>query len=70
MILDLILIAIIVAQQGFYLWQIQKLLDKAMSRSYTEYTQAKRPPKPRGEAIDSSPDEDLGALQEFSTFQI
>lgn len=32
---------IVLLQQGFYSWQIHKLLDKSMSKSFPEYIQSK-----------------------------
>jgi hypothetical protein len=32
---------IVLLQQGFYSWQIHKLLDKSMSKSFPEYVQTK-----------------------------
>ena len=31
---------IVLFQQGFYSWQIHRLLDKSMSKNYAEYIQA------------------------------
>lgn len=62
--LDWCLFAIIGIQQAFFMWQVQKLVDKTMSRSYTEYIRATDPPKPQIR-LDDSPNEDLGPLAEF-----
>lgn len=59
-----VLCALLAAQQIFYLWQIQKLVDKLMSRSYTEYATAKVPPIKV--EVPADPPEDLRTLQEFS----
>lgn len=59
-----VLSAALFYQQLFYLKQIQVLLDKAMSRSFTEYKNAEVPKAPRV-IVDNSPPEDLRVLQEF-----
>lgn len=59
-----VLIGIVSAQQIFYMRQIQKLIDKIMSRSYTEYEKAKEPPPVRVKVSNDIP-EDLRPLQEF-----
>lgn len=41
------LVVLIVLQQFFYMRQIQKLVDKVMSRSYTEYVKATDKPQPK-----------------------
>ena len=56
-------IAIIAAQQYFFLMQIQKLIDKVMSRSYTEYIKADKPSV--NFQLPQDPPEDLRSLQEF-----
>ena len=56
---------IILVQWVFFMRQTQKLVDKLMSRSYTEYTRAQEPiPKPQFIAKDDLA-EDLGVLNEF-----
>lgn len=50
---------------GFLLSHIQKLVDKLMSRSYTEYVSATKPTTPRPQPVDQAPQEDLSPLQEF-----
>lgn len=52
------------AQTFFFLSNIQKLIDKVMSRSYTEYIKAGEPPAPRFQFNQDAP-EDLRSLQEF-----
>lgn len=59
------LILLIIYQHWFYSAQIQKLVDKLMSRSYTEYVKADAPPVIRDAFFEDSPD-DLGSLKEFS----
>ena len=60
----IVLCVLLAAQQYFLLSQIQNLVDKVMSRSYTEYVAAKAPPI-RVKVEDESP-EDLRILQEFN----
>ena len=60
-----LLLAFIAGQQFFFLRQIQKLVDKIMSRSFTEYVMAKEPQKPKISVPLDEP-EDLRTLQEFS----
>jgi len=55
---------IIASQQYFFLKQIQKLVDKVMSRSYTEYSKADKTPIKF--QLPSDPPEDLRSLQEFN----
>lgn len=37
----ILLVCLIVIQQCFYSWQINKLINKAMSKNYAEYEQVK-----------------------------
>lgn len=61
------LIAIIIFQQCFYLKQIQKLVDKLMSRSYMEYQQTNQPVVTREVPQETPPlPEDLRTLQPFT----
>ena len=54
-------------QQAFYMWQIQKLVDKLMAKSYTEYTSDKKKgPKEIKVPLPAEPPEDLRSLQEFT----
>lgn len=57
------LMGVIIAQQLFYMGQIQKLVDKAMSRSFQEYKSADKPLEKVKVPLD--PAEDLRALNEF-----
>lgn len=34
-----VLVVLLITQQGFYMWQTQRLLNKLMSRNYVEYAQ-------------------------------
>lgn len=61
---DVVLLCLVALQQIFFMWQIQKLVDKVMSRSYTEYVKAKETTPP-GVKIDPDVPEDLRSLQEF-----
>lgn len=65
-VISLILVGLIVAQQIFYLRQIQKLIDKLMSRSYVEYEKANAGPQPPRVRLDDNVPEDLRPLQDFS----
>lgn len=59
------LLFVMIVRECFFMYQIQKLLDKAMSRSHHEYQLAQRAGK-AGETkpkIDDDMPEDLGALQ-------
>lgn len=64
-LVDLGLLGFIALQQFFFLHQINKLIDKVMSRSYTEYIKAKEPPQ-KPVRIETEPIEDLRTLQEFT----
>lgn len=60
---EIVLLLIVALQQAFFMWQIQKLVDKVMSRSYTEYIKAKdTTPKVQ---VEVEAPEDLRSLQEF-----
>lgn len=63
-ILIFILAGMVLVQQVFFMYQIQKLLDKAMSRSYTEYVRAKDE-RPKVQ-VPNEPMDDLSPLSEFS----
>ncbi len=43
----ILLIFLLVFQQCFYMWQTNKLLNKAMSKNYAEYEQVKALAKPK-----------------------
>lgn len=67
-IVCLSLIGLVVFQQIYYMRQVQKLIDKLMSRSYTEYKTAdiKQPvdrPKLKDEPVD-----DLRVLNSFTNY--
>jgi len=59
-----LLLALMMAREVFLMRQIQKLLDRAMSRSYHEYQIAEnyKPREPQPKLEDEMP-EDLGILQ-------
>lgn len=64
---EAVIVSLIVAaayQQWFYTRQIQKLVDKLMSRSYHEYKNATAPPVVRLPP-EAEPPEDLRPLQDF-----
>ena len=58
------LLGLFVFREFFHAWQINKLLNKAMSRSYFEHEQARHLAKPMPALIREETDEpeDLGAL--------
>lgn len=61
----LVLCSLLFVQQCFFLWQIHKLVDKVMSRSYTEYIRAdKKEERPKLQ-IPVNP-EDFGTLSEIA----
>ncbi len=37
------LVALLFAQQGFYMWQVHKLTNKLMSRDFAEYVHIQKP---------------------------
>ena len=58
------LLACMMIREIYFMKQIQKLLDKAMSRSHHEYQLAQTVGKPRAVvAMQEDMPEDLGALQ-------
>jgi hypothetical protein len=62
----LIAAGLCVFQQVFFFRQIHKLVDKLMSRSYTEYTSASAPKSETIRVkIPVDPVEDLGAMGEY-----
>lgn len=44
-LLTLVLISLLALQQGFYMWQIQKLINKVMSKSFYDYQISSAPPE-------------------------
>lgn len=60
----MVLSFIIVFQQTFFMWQIHKLVNKLMCRSYTEYENATKelPPKIQ---LPEEPLEDMGVLANY-----
>ncbi len=63
--LEITLVVLLGAQQAFYMFQVQRLIDKLMSRNYFEFKQAEQPIIQRKPTVDQSPDEDIGSLAEF-----
>ncbi len=60
------LTALIVFQQVYFMRQIQKLVDKLMSRDFSEYQTAVTPKPPRAKVQETAPlPEDLRVLQGF-----
>lgn len=66
-----ILVALLVFREIYHSIQMSRLIDKLMSRSYTEYQQAKSAPFGLREKLNvklpTALDEDLGSLSEFSS---
>ncbi len=60
-----ILSAIVVGQQAFYMWQVHKLINKLMSRDFFSYKQTLTPPQPNGFHI-QLPDEGIDRLKELN----
>ena len=62
-----LLCGLLAAQQWFYMREIQKLVDKLMSRDFGEYNRIASPqPKLKVKLPEGIP-EDLGALKEFTS---
>lgn len=60
---ELALAGIVVFQQVFFMRQIQKLVDKAMSRDFAEYKKATDKPEKVTVQLQSELPEDLRTLQ-------
>jgi len=60
------LLLVIFYQQWFFLKQINKLVDKAMSTSYAEYARVKAQPVKPEPKIEELPQEDLTVLNEYA----
>lgn len=60
------LAALIVYQQVFWSRQVQKLVDKLMSRNYAEYVQATKPILPKVKVDDDSAIEESHILDELN----
>lgn len=59
------LLGVTFLREAFFMWQMKKLLDRAMSRSYHEYQMATQVGKPKlfeRPKVDEDFPEDLGAL--------
>lgn len=65
-VIAVLLTSTIAFQQVFFLRQIQKLVDKLMSRSYTEYKTAEKPDAPLHVVASDETPEDMRSLQEFT----
>lgn len=64
--LPLLLVAMLMYQQFFFMRHIQRLVDKVMSRDYRDYVTTQEPPVvQRSAANDQGAPEDLGVLQGF-----
>jgi hypothetical protein len=62
----LALLGVVVFQQIFFLRQIHKLVDKLMSRSFTEYTQAEKPREKPKFLLPTEAAEDLNIIPNLS----
>lgn len=66
MTIEMIVVAflslLLIAQQGFYMWQVHRMLNKLMSRNYTEYAQVNHVYGPKTQNGFSVPieNEDIG----------
>lgn len=60
------LIALNVYQFFFWSRQVQKLVDKLMSRNYAEYVQVTKPPLPTVQVQDDSHIEESNILDELN----
>ncbi len=58
-VIILALLALNVFQLVFWSFQVQKMTNKIMSRSYFDYEMVKTPEKPRGFAVQVPSDEEL-----------
>jgi hypothetical protein len=69
LVLCAVLIAVIIAQHFFYMREINKLINKLMSRDYFDYSRAEKPlaEQPKKDAPPELP-EDLSILQ--NNFQL
>jgi hypothetical protein len=65
-VVTVLLCAIVVWQQYFYTSQIQKLIDKLMSRDFSDYKRTIDPPKAAPKHQEPLPyPEDMSVLQNF-----
>lgn len=65
--IPLALVGLLVFQQVFFMRQVQKMIDKIMSRNFVEYKQMETPPLPRAAQppMPFHEREDFGVLNEF-----
>lgn len=61
-----ILLALLISQQCFYMFNLQKLLNKLMSRNYHEYESATKTFEAPKMQSDQAPSEDLGVLSDIN----
>lgn len=64
-VIIIVLVIVIAAQQFFFMRHIHRLLDKLMSRSYTEYIRADKPIINKPFKLDEEPAEDLNAIEDI-----
>jgi hypothetical protein len=65
LVVNFTLVGLMVYQQIFFTRQIQQLVDKLMSRTFTEYQQAITPPVKRARVEHKEAPDDLGSLHEL-----
>ncbi len=63
--IEIALLGLLLMQQVYYMRQVQKLIDKLMSRSYHEFVGATKPQAKREIKLPTEPAEDLGVLTGF-----
>lgn len=65
-----VLVILLIVQQGFYMWQTHKMLNKLMSRNYVEYAQTQNaygPKKQNGFSVQlDSPDDGPDRITELN----
>jgi hypothetical protein len=63
---ELVLVALLIGQQAFYMWQVHTLLNKLMSRNYYDYSSSTKPvPERKMKPQDPGIPEDMGELDVF-----
>lgn len=65
-VLTVTLLTLLIGQQCFYMFNLQKLLNKLMSRNYHEYESATKPFEAPRMRSDQAPSEDLGVLSDIN----
>lgn len=65
-VIIMLLVVIVALQQGFYMWQVNKLVNKLMSRDFHSYTHTVNPPAPQGFHIQLPQEEEHDRLKELN----